>query len=191
MHISGNFRAIVTSVKYCIPRCASLAHMTSPHQQVSREAMRPDALRQLELLDTAPSEAFDRITRMASQLFQLPIAAVSLTDVDRQWFRSRVGGEHNAGYSSLAYLQDMPADVVKIDQSFVRGMENDERTLALVTTMIKLSHDLGHRVVAEGVETAEVAQLLRVAGCDEAQGYYYARPMVPALLGEWLAERSA
>ena len=161
--------------------------MNSPHQQVSREAMRLDALRQLELLDTAPSEAFDRIT----QLFQLPIAAVSLTDVDRQWFRSRVGVEHNAGYSSLAYLQDTPADVVKIDQSFVRGMENDERTLALVTTMIKLSHDLGHRVVAEGVETAEVAQLLRAAGCDEAQGHYYARPMVPALLGEWLAERSA
>jgi EAL domain-containing protein (putative c-di-GMP-specific phosphodiesterase class I) len=79
--------------------------------------------------------------------------------------------------------------VVKIDQSFVRGMEKDERTLALVTTMIKLSHDLGHRVVAEGVETEEVAQLLRAAGCDEAQGYYYGRPMAPEALAEWLAAR--
>ncbi|WP_292041286.1 sensor domain-containing phosphodiesterase [Massilia sp. UBA6681] len=97
--------------------------------------------------------------------------------------------DFGTGYSSLSYLQDMPADVVKIDQSFVRGMEKDERTLALVTTMIKLSHDLGHRVVAEGVETEEVAQLLRAAGCDEAQGYYYGRPMAPAALAEWLAAR--
>jgi EAL domain-containing protein (putative c-di-GMP-specific phosphodiesterase class I) len=97
--------------------------------------------------------------------------------------------DFGTGYSSLSYLQDMPADVVKIDQSFVRGMEKDERTLALVTTMIKLSHDLGHRVVAEGVETEEVAQLLRAAGCDEAQGYYYGRPMAPAALADWLATR--
>src|SRR5690606_41942437 len=58
------------------------------------ERARLHALRQLNLLDTPPSEAFDRITRMASQLFNLPIAAVSLTDNDRQWFKSRVGVEH-------------------------------------------------------------------------------------------------
>ena len=97
--------------------------------------------------------------------------------------------DFGTGYSSLAYLQEMPADVVKIDQSFVRGMEKDERTRALVTTMIKLSHELGHKVVAEGVETEEVAQLLRAVGCDEAQGYHYGRPMMPALLEQWLAER--
>ncbi|MCC2973462.1 bifunctional diguanylate cyclase/phosphodiesterase [Massilia sp. IC2-476] len=97
--------------------------------------------------------------------------------------------DFGTGYSSLAYLQDMPADVVKIDQSFVRGMGKDERTRALVTTMIKLSHDLGHRVVAEGVETAEVAALLREAGCDEAQGYFYGRPMAPTALAAWLAAR--
>lgn len=58
------------------------------------ERARLHALRQLNLLDTPPSEAFDRITRMASQLFNLPIAAVSLTDNDRQWFKSRVGVDH-------------------------------------------------------------------------------------------------
>lgn len=97
--------------------------------------------------------------------------------------------DFGTGYSSLSYLQDMPADTVKIDQSFIRGMEKDERTRALVTTMIKLSHDLGYRVVAEGVETEEVAQLLRTAGCDQAQGYYYGRPMAPAAMTEWLARR--
>ena len=58
------------------------------------EEARLDALRKLNLLDTPPSESFDRITRMASQIFDLPIAAVSLTDSDRQWFKSRVGVEH-------------------------------------------------------------------------------------------------
>ena len=55
------------------------------------EAARLDALRRLDLLDTSTSEAFDRITRLAAQLFDVPIAAISLTDTDRQWFKSRVG----------------------------------------------------------------------------------------------------
>jgi len=58
------------------------------------ERARLDSLYRLNLLDTAPSESFDRITRMASQIFGLPIAAVSLTDRDRQWFKSRVGVAH-------------------------------------------------------------------------------------------------
>ncbi|RZA30414.1 MAG: GAF domain-containing protein, partial [Lysobacteraceae bacterium] len=70
--------------------------MNTPHDPALHEASRIEALRQLELLDTAPSEAFDRITRMASRLFELPIAAVSLTDTDRQWFKSKVGVEHDA-----------------------------------------------------------------------------------------------
>ena len=61
----------------------------------AQEAARLEALHRLELLDTPPSEAFDRITRMAAQLFNLPIAAVSLTDSDRQWFKSKVGIEHD------------------------------------------------------------------------------------------------
>lgn len=60
------------------------------------EEARMDALLQLDLLDTDPSEAFDRITRMAATLFELPIAAVSLTDRDRQWFKSRVGVKHTS-----------------------------------------------------------------------------------------------
>ncbi|WP_229507788.1 GAF domain-containing protein [Massilia sp. Dwa41.01b] len=67
------------------------------HQHLpAPEAARLDALHKLDLLDTPPNEAFDRITRMAAQLFQLPIAAVSLTDANRQWFKSRVGVDHRA-----------------------------------------------------------------------------------------------
>jgi EAL domain-containing protein (putative c-di-GMP-specific phosphodiesterase class I) len=85
--------------------------------------------------------------------------------------------DFGTGYSSLAYLQRMPADVVKIDQSFIFGMENDARQQGLVQAMIALSQGMGHRVVAEGVETAAVLALLRAAGCDEAQGYWFARPL--------------
>ncbi|KFI06131.1 bifunctional diguanylate cyclase/phosphodiesterase [Massilia sp. BSC265] len=135
----------------------------------------PAACLALEMTESAlmrkPKAAHDTMARLAAGGVKIAI------------------DDFGTGYSSLSYLQDMPADVVKIDQSFVRGMEKDERTRALVTTMIKLSHDLGHRVVAEGVETEGVAQQLRAAGCDEAQGYYYGRPMAPAALAEWLAGR--
>ena len=98
--------------------------------------------------------------------------------------------DFGTGYSSLAYLQSLPAQVVKIDRGFVSGIERDERKRALVATMIKLSHDLGHRVVAEGVETTEVGDVLRAAGCDEAQGYLYARPLAAQAFAEWLAQHA-
>jgi EAL domain-containing protein (putative c-di-GMP-specific phosphodiesterase class I)/GGDEF domain-containing protein len=95
--------------------------------------------------------------------------------------------DFGTGYSSLSYLQSMPADVVKIDQSFMRGLEADPRKQALVTTMIRLSQDLGHRVVAEGVETEWAERFLREVACDEAQGYLYARPMEPEDFTRWRA----
>ncbi len=95
--------------------------------------------------------------------------------------------DFGTGYSSLAYLQSLPANLVKIDRSFMQGIEHDGRRRALVATMVKLSHDLGHRVVAEGVETAEVAQVLRELACDQAQGYFYARPLAPQALRDWVA----
>jgi EAL domain-containing protein (putative c-di-GMP-specific phosphodiesterase class I) len=97
--------------------------------------------------------------------------------------------DFGTGYSSLAYLQSLPVQVVKIDQSFVRGIEGDERRRSLVSAMIKLSHDLGHRVVAEGVETEEVARVLKEAACDQAQGYLYARPLAPQAFARWFVER--
>ena len=141
---------------------------------LQRHAVTPASLA-LELTESAlmrkPKAAQDTLARLA-------VAGVKIAIDD-----------FGTGYSSLAYLQEMPADVVKIDQSFVRGIENDERTLSLVSAMIRLSHELGHRVVGEGVETEGAARLLREAGCDEAQGYLYGKPMAAAALAEWLAAR--
>ncbi len=94
--------------------------------------------------------------------------------------------DFGTGYSSLAYLQRLPAQVVKIDKSFMIGLAGDERKQALVRTMITLSHNLGYRVVAEGVEDRAALSLLLGGGCDEAQGYLFARPMAPAEFISWL-----
>ena len=85
--------------------------------------------------------------------------------------------EFGTGYSSLSYLQRLPVSVVKIDQSFIQALGDGAREQKLVHSMIKLSHEMGYRVVAEGIEMPEAAELLRVMGCDEGQGYLYARPL--------------
>lgn len=99
--------------------------------------------------------------------------------------------DFGTGYSSLAYLQRLPAQIVKIDQSFIFDLDEDtcEKERTLVRSMITLSHDLGYRVVAEGVETAEVAAILTDMGCDEAQGFLYARPLERGDFEQWLSDQ--
>lgn len=103
--------------------------------------------------------------------------------------------DFGTGHSSLAYLQRLPARVMKIDQTFVRSLSGAEgdaagSDLVLVETMIGLAQRLGYRVVAEGVETAEVADLLARLGCEEAQGYWFSRPLEAAAFADWLADRA-
>lgn len=85
--------------------------------------------------------------------------------------------DFGTGYSSLSYLQRLPVSVVKIDRSFIMALGEGSREQKLVHSMIKLSHEMGYRVVAEGIEVPEAAELLRVMGCDEGQGYLFARPL--------------
>ncbi|MDP4299053.1 bifunctional diguanylate cyclase/phosphodiesterase [Leptothrix discophora] len=99
--------------------------------------------------------------------------------------------DFGTGYSSLNYLNRFPIDLLKIDRSFVRDMLDDPRDLAIVKAIIGLGHTLDLRVVAEGVERELEAQALRAAGCDELQGYHYARPMPAPALADWLVGRTA
>ena len=94
--------------------------------------------------------------------------------------------DFGTGYSSLAYLRRYPFDKLKIDQSFVRRITDDESTLAIVKAIISLAHAVRLEVIAEGVETAEEAALLREKGCDQFQGYLVARPMPAAEVEAWL-----
>ena len=89
------------------------------------------------------------------------------------------------GYSSLAYLQRLPVNEVKIDQSFIASFP-DVAAQAVVSAIVELGHRLGHRVVAEGVEDAEAYALLAELGCDVAQGYWLSRPVPAQRLSEIL-----
>ncbi len=85
--------------------------------------------------------------------------------------------DFGTGYSSLAYLETLPVDVLKIDMEFVHRMTESPKSLAIVETVISLARRLGMQTIAEGVETEEQLNLLRVLGCDMVQGFLLARPM--------------
>lgn len=97
--------------------------------------------------------------------------------------------DFGTGFSSLAYLKALPLDVLKIDQSFVRGLEHDVRDHAIVKTIVDLASNLQLATVAEGVETEDQAQLLRSMGVQELQGYWYAKPLPADAFDDWLRPR--
>lgn len=96
--------------------------------------------------------------------------------------------DFGTGYSSLTYLQKLPVNYIKIDQSFVFDMLTNKESLLIVRATIELSHDLGYKVVAEGVETQAHWDQLAALGCDIAQGYFIARPMPAEAFPSWTAQ---
>lgn len=140
------------------------------------EALRLDALQRLNILDTSPSESFDRITRMAARLFDLPIAAVSLTDTDRQWFKSRVGVEHwsisrqGAPCASVAescevvVLPDLLADPIYSDTIL---SQQGVRFYAGAPLVTRDGHGLGALCVL-GTEPRDVSEDELAGLCDLA-----------------------
>ncbi len=87
--------------------------------------------------------------------------------------------DFGTGYSNFSYLQKVPATVVKLDQSLIRDVHKNPRDQRIVRSLIVLAKELGYRVVAEGVETREALDMIRMWGCDEAQGYLFAKPLAP------------
>jgi len=102
--------------------------------------------------------------------------------------------DFGTGYSSLSYLYYFPIQTLKVDQSFIRIMNKDPRSLELVRSIVGLGKNLNMNVIAEGVENPEEARLLRSMGCDMAQGYFYSKPMPEAevikKLNAWTPQRA-
>ncbi|HXE39406.1 MAG TPA: EAL domain-containing protein, partial [Azonexus sp.] len=96
--------------------------------------------------------------------------------------------DFGTGYSSLTYFRRLPADILKIDQSFVRDMLDDPDDLAIVEGVIGLTQAFKRNVIAEGVESVEHGLVLLLLGCDMAQGYGIAHPMPAAALPEWVGQ---
>jgi EAL domain-containing protein (putative c-di-GMP-specific phosphodiesterase class I) len=108
-----------------------------------------------------------------------------LTQISRMGVRLSID-DFGTGYSSLAYLKKLPVNAVKIDKSFVLHMTEDPNDAQIVRSTIDLAHNLGLKVIAEGVENSAVRDQLMALGCDEAQGYYLSRPLPAAEMTKWL-----
>lgn len=111
-------------------------------------------------------------------------AEATLNKLAAQGFKLSID-DFGTGYSSLAYLKRLPVNELKIDKSFVMGMETDQSDAKIVRSTIDLAHNLGLTVVAEGVENAAILDQLRDLQCDEAQGYFVSKPMPAADFPNW------
>jgi diguanylate cyclase (GGDEF)-like protein len=100
-------------------------------------------------------------------------------------------GEFGTGSSSLGSVKRFPLDMLKIDRSFVLGLDSDPEDLAVVTAIVSLAKSLGLETVADGIETRAQAEALKALGCDRGQGHYFARPRPSEAIAELLGSREA
>ncbi len=143
----------------------------SVRQSISQSGFPPHLL-ELELTESALLHDVDQTLQTIKRLQQLGVK-FSIDDF-------------GTGYSSLSYLKQLKVDKLKIDQSFVRDIGSDADDLGIVRAIIQLGKTLQLTVIAEGVETAEQLDILKLYGCDEVQGYYHSAPKPPLQLEAFL-----
>jgi diguanylate cyclase (GGDEF)-like protein/PAS domain S-box-containing protein len=137
------------------------------HELLAKWDVGPSML-QLEITETIVAADPVRVIEIMQRLGELGIS-LSLDDF-------------GTGSSSLAYLRELPVQELKIDKSFILGMDEDEEAAMIVRTIVELAHNLGLRAVGEGIETDEAYRLLAESGCDYGQGFLMGRPMPAAEL---------
>jgi EAL domain-containing protein (putative c-di-GMP-specific phosphodiesterase class I) len=157
----------------------NLLDRTLPHEierLLDAYSLPPQAL-QLEITESMIMSDPDRALTIVSGLSDLGVR-LSVDD-------------YGTGYSSLANLRRLPIDELKIDRSFVTPMLKDESDLIIVRSTINLAHDLGLKIIAEGVEDEPTLEHLAELGCDLAQGFHLSHPMAPDEFAKWISEAKA
>lgn len=129
---------------------------------------------ELEVTEGALMNDVDRVSRLMGTLKDLNV----IMSID----------DFGTGYSSLQYMSDLPVSVIKVDKAFIQALTGKDGARHIVDATIGLSHRLGMKVVAEGIETADAMNALRQMNCDRAQGYYIARPMPAGDFTAWYRE---
>lgn len=145
-------------------------------RELAAKQLDPSAL-SLELTE---SKALESEEAGAETLAALAASGVSIA-VD----------DFGTGYSSLSYLRNLPVEVVKLDRSFVAPMASSHHDYTIVSSTLQMAHALGLKVVAEGIEDEQVAELLAQLGCETGQGYLWSRPLPPDELMAWARGRVA
>jgi EAL domain-containing protein (putative c-di-GMP-specific phosphodiesterase class I) len=139
-----------------------------------REFTVPAARLELEITETAvmsePVKAVECIKKLSAMGLQISI------------------DDFGTGYSSMAYLKELLVAKIKIDKSFVKDMAINHNDAVIVRSTIELGHNLGLKVIAEGVETQVCWDKLKTLGCDSAQGYHMARPLPADKFMQWLEQ---
>lgn len=158
-------------------------------RNLSRAGFASKVMRALENSGIAAERLILEVTETA--LMTDPVrAAQSFAELDGAGVQLSID-DFGVGQTSLSYLSSLPISELKIDRSFITDMRHDESHAAIVRAIVDLGHNLGFRVVGEGVEDAAVFQELTGVGCDVAQGYHLARPMAVDGLNSWLVRRKA
>ncbi|MGL5632529.1 MAG: EAL domain-containing protein, partial [Azovibrio sp.] len=134
----------------------------------------PSGTLEIELLESAALADLEEVGKVLTNCRKLGIG-IALDDF-------------GTGYSSLAHLRSLPADMLKVDQSFVRNMLNNTEDMAIVEGIVGLAQVFHRRIIAEGVETTAHGLMLISMGCKLAQGYIIARPMPAADIAWWIRD---
>ncbi|HFT4339231.1 TPA: EAL domain-containing protein, partial [Klebsiella variicola] len=118
------------------------------------------------------------------KMLESPAALIGLDILKQRGFKISLD-DFGSGYSNINYLRQIPMDIIKLDRSIVSKVAGDNASRIIVRNVITLLKQLDYIVLAEGVEDARTVDILRRLGCDEVQGYFFAKPMTPDAFEFW------
>lgn len=145
----------------------------------SRQLFRQDLIQQIRNILSRDSIAKGTLCLEVTEslVMENPEQAVEILGWLKKFGASLSLDDFGTGYSSLSYLHRFPIDTIKVDKSFVRDCDNNDSTPVILKSVVAMAHELGKKVIAEGIEAVEEADYLRSIGCEYAQGFYYGEPM--------------